>query len=111
MIDKNSRMAFAILQTESGASAIDKTGELVLDVVESEVDDEGHEKSAEMKLLEAAVEEQLGLPRSRPIRSEPKVAEPREARSVLKGKVVDLDGRPIVGARVSDYWAQIRQEQ
>ncbi len=63
--------------------------------------------------LEGALEDQLGLPRSRPVqpvatgRDEP----PSEFRNVgVKGKVVGPDGKPVVGAKLSPRTVVVREK-
>jgi RNA polymerase sigma-70 factor (ECF subfamily) len=66
----------------------------------------------ELDALEGALEDQLGLPRSRPAqpvatgRDEP----PKEFRDVkVKGKVVGPDGKPVAGAKLSPRTVVVRQ--
>ena len=98
VIDKNGRLVFAVVSgvwEGTTTVAIGKNGDLVRDYFE--------DKLGKLELLEAAVEDQLGLPRSRSSSLEPTVSEPTKTPSVLKGRVVDLDGRPIAGAKVSSF--------
>ena len=67
----------------------------------------------DLDALEGALEDQLGLPRSRPVtteatgRSEP----PEEFRNVkVKGKVVGPDGKSVAGAKLSPQTVVVRQK-
>ena len=104
VIDKNGKLTFAVAHEWVGTTtlAIGENGELVGNFAETEIgDDDQRDRTNEMALLERVVEDGLGLPRSQPSDLKPAVAEPPKDPSVLKGKVVDLDGRPIAGAKVS----------
>ncbi len=62
--------------------------------------------------LEPALEDQLGLPRSRPVQVEAtgRAEPPKEFRNVkVKGKVVGPDGKPVVGAKLSPQSVVVRQ--
>jgi RNA polymerase sigma-70 factor (ECF subfamily) len=67
----------------------------------------------DLDALEGALEDQFGLPRSRPVqtiaagRAEP----PKEFRNVtVKGKVVGPDGKPVVGATLQPRTVVVRQK-
>ena len=95
VIDKTGTLAAAHLGTRF---SIGKDGQLVRDSREKPSDDYDYEFDLEFgfALLDRSLEDQLGLPRS-PLPT-PKS---RSLPGQLKGKVVDLDGKPIAGANIT----------
>ncbi len=95
VIDKSGTLAAAHLGTRF---SIGKDGQLVRDSREKPSDDYDYEFDLEFgfALLDRSLEDQFGLPRS-PL---PK-SKQRSLPGQLKGKLVDLDGKPIAGANIT----------
>ncbi len=100
MVDKNGRLAVVIVDSGIVTStfAVGKNGEFVRDRVETGAlfDEPGHKNFIDS--LVAALEAALGWPKSRPA-----IAAAPLSPSVAKGKVIDLEGHPIAGAKVSGF--------
>jgi RNA polymerase sigma factor (sigma-70 family) len=67
----------------------------------------------DLDTLESALEDQLGLPRSRPVRTEATGSSgpPKEYRNVkVRGKVIGPDGKPVAGAKLSPQTVVVRQK-
>ena len=79
--------------------------------------DDGHEEGSAPNFLSSAtfawaLEDQFGMPRSRVKESVPSRKEPLTAKGpvVISGQVVDLQGRPVSGAKVSPVGSGFREE-
>ncbi len=106
VVDKNGRLASVIVASLLGTStfAVGKNGELVRTFVADESDDEGHDHDGAHDSLIAALENTLGLPKSRPAHREAIAARSQPAwPPVARGKVVDRAGQPIAGATVTSF--------
>jgi len=103
VIDKDGRLAAVVVEGHTGTStfAIGKVGELVRDFVQDEFAGSEPDQNA-IDCLVGALQNTLGLPKSGSANHKAIAAAP-EWPSVAKGKVVDLDGRPIARAKVSRF--------
>jgi hypothetical protein len=115
VIDKNGKLVYGltgVLEISMG-----KEGQLVRDYIETEFTEDGKvDRIRAIDHLEGALEDQFGLART-PHPARPTSRPPMLARPILenlvpgpmvslavKGKVVDLDGKPIVGAKVTEQF-------
>ena len=106
VIDKAGNLASVTEEIDDRAStfSIGKNGELVYDFGEISMDNLKFDRDFEFSLVGRALEDALGLPRS-PLpkpKTEPPPLEESNEIAVVQGLVVDLNGKPIQGARVSD---------
>jgi RNA polymerase sigma factor (sigma-70 family) len=103
VIDKNGKLVFASGWSYDGlitTFAVDKGGEISRhDISLGQISDDNVYTEQMLGSLVVAIEDRLGLPRS-PLPKLPPVVETKEP-TVFKGKVVDLDGKPISGAMVT----------
>ncbi len=104
VIDKQGKLVFALNGTMT--FAIDKRGDLDRGYDTNLAGDEdANGRALRVRSLEIALEDQLGLPRSAAAKQQRPALPPEEKMaelSVLKGTVVDLEGRPIPGANVTE---------
>jgi len=104
VIDKTGKLVSAVLDNPPSVAAftIDKRGKLIRDEYEvADVVGEADFRTVMSSALQGVLEDQLGLPRSS--RPSPKVKAEMplpKGPLVIKGKVVDLEGRPVPGAQV-----------
>ena len=107
VIDKSGKFVRCEMNSGQIISRSEKNGELVRDFGETEVhddqDDYDFDSEFGMAQLGRSLEDRFGLPRSRTPEAE--MAEPPRP-GQLKGKVVDLDGQPIAGAKIFELPAQ-----
>jgi RNA polymerase sigma-70 factor (ECF subfamily) len=104
LIDKTGRLVAATLGDALGSSsfAIDKNGALVRNWLEDDLNGDESEQNGYVESLIGSLEAALGLPSSRPAKPKPSVAAPKWP-AFAKGKVIDRDGRPISGAKLSSF--------
>ena len=112
VIDKSGRMSAAATPDpgiDISAFTIDKMGALVREPADEEPEEDDIQGTAVPRaVVQRAVEDQLGLPRS-PTQAEWTVLGPK-GEVVVKGKVVDPEGRAVPGADVQYYDANGRKE-
>jgi RNA polymerase sigma-70 factor (ECF subfamily) len=108
VINREGAVGSATEETLDRAStfSIGKTGELVYDFGEISPDNLKFERGFEFSLVARALEDVLGLPRSPLPKSKPdRFLQALSAKklSEFKGKLIDLEGRPIAGAKLATY--------
>ena len=108
VIDKAGKLASATEEIEDRSStfSIGQTGEVVYDFGEISMDNLKFDREFGFSLIGRALEDVVGLPRSPLPKPKPERIPPVPSNSVataIRGQVVDLEGRPIAGARVAKY--------
>ncbi|MFI5387336.1 MAG: sigma-70 family RNA polymerase sigma factor [Fimbriimonadales bacterium] len=119
VIGKIGKIVLAMQENGLGAArfAIGKDGELDRDFCYDDAtgEDGNVDRKFVMESLEAALEDQFGLPKSRPAKPAPRGWKPPPKPNVplvVKGKLVHLEGKPIAGATLSSVgkYDQIREK-
>ena len=105
VVDKTGKLVLALTEEilDVEAFTIDRNGKLVREKLDVPVREAGYDFKNVMNVLEGKLEGLLGLPRS----SSPidKIQQRPTGPIVIRGRVVDPEGKPIAGARVKHFLA------
>ncbi len=109
VIDKTGTMVSATREVEERATtfSIGKDGALVYDFGENSSDGKKFDREFEFGLIGSALEKLFGIPRSPLPKPKPTDFDDfrfRESKKIadFRGTVIDLDGKPIIGAKIAE---------